>query len=296
MTAGRGFRDLREQALRQNMRFSMSNVDPKSFTQSALGRYGYAQAQTNQAAIDQGLRSYMLGIYNHMTIGLAISALVSLGMFMLSTQATPDGAAAKIGSSIFLTPFGAAVYASPLKWVVMLAPLAFIFFFSFRFERMSYSALLGTFWAFAAVMGVSLGSIFLVFQMGSIVQIFFVTAAAFAGLSLFGYTTKKDLTGVGKFCVMGLIGLVVASLGALLMSSVFGIKSSGFQFALNCIGVLVFSGLTAWDTQRLKEEYFYVMGDATMAAKASLSGALNLYLNFINMFQSLLSIFGTRND
>ena len=281
---------------RDRTRFKMAN-DPNSFTQSALGRYGYAQApaQVDQAAIDQGLRSYMLGIYNHMTIGLAISAMVSLGMFMLSTQATSTGAAARLGTDLYLTPFGATVYASPLKWVVMLAPLAFIFFISFRFERMSYSALLGTFWAFAATMGVSLGSIFLVFKMGSVVQVLFMTSAMFAGLSLFGYTTMKDLSGLGKFCMMGLIGLIVASLGAMVLGS-FGIKSSAFQFALNVIGMLVFAGLTAWDTQKLKEDYSYVMHDATLAAKASLSGALNLYLNFINMFQIMMSMFGSRND
>jgi uncharacterized protein len=268
--------------------FPMSNYEPNAYSQTGAG-------VANQVAIDQGLRSYMLGIYNHMTIGLAITALVAVGVAMMaitgdaaSAAKNATGAAFSLGGGRFLTSFGYTLYATPLKWAIMLAPLAFILVLSWRFDKMSYQTLLGTFWAFAGVMGLSMGSIFLVYKLGSIGQVFFITAAAFAGLSLVGYTTKKDLSGMGKFLMMGLIGLMIASIVSIFM------KSSALQFAINVIGVLIFAGLTAYDTQRLKEEYYYVAGDATMAGKASISGALSLYLNFINMFQMLLSLFGNK--
>ncbi len=269
----------------------MSNFEP-----NAYGQYGAGVARADQAAIDQGLRSYMLGIYNHMTIGLAITALVAVGIGMLamtgdvnSAARTAQGAAMRLaGETRFLTPFGALLYTTPLKWVIMLAPLAFILVLSWRFDRMSYTALLGTFWAFAAVMGLSMGAIFLVYSLGSIGQVFFITAASFGAMSLFGYTTKKDLSGLGRFLIMGLFGLIIASIVNIFM------QASALQFAINVIGVLIFAGLTAYDTQRLKEEYYYVAGDAALIGKASVMGALSLYLNFINMFQMLLSLFGNR--
>lgn len=237
------------------------------------GLWGAGVARGTEARVyDQGLRAYMLGIYNHMALGLGISGLVALGIFMMGRT----------------SPVVQALYGSPLKWVIMLAPLAFVFFISFRFEKMSYSALLGTFWAFAATMGLSLGSIFFIYKIGSIFQVFFITAAAFGAMSLYGYTTKRALSGMGSFLVMGLFGLMIASLVNLFM------QSSALQFAISAIGVLVFAGLTAWDTQRLKEEYEYVASDGTMMAKSSVMGALTLYLNFINMFQMLLSLFGNR--
>jgi hypothetical protein len=250
----------------------MSNFDPNA------SAWGQPYAPTRSAAeIDQGLRSFMLGVYNHMITGLAVSGLVAMGTNMLAG-----------GSLRTLTPFGQMLYLSPLKWVVMLAPLAFILFFSFRADRMSASAARGMFYAFAAVMGLSLSSILMVYTSASIVQMFFVTAAAFGGLSLFGYTTKKSLSGMGSFLIMGLIGLVIASLVNLFM------QSSALQFAISAIGVLVFAGLTAWDTQRLKEMYIYSDLGAEEAGKLSINGALSLYLNFINMFQMLLSLFGNR--
>jgi hypothetical protein len=183
-----------------------------------------------------------------------------------------------------------ALYMSPLKWVVMLAPLAFVFFLSFRFERMSYSALLGTFLAFAATMGLSMGSIGLVFKVGSIVQALFATTAAFGALSLYGYTTKRSLSGMGSFLVMGLFGLIIASL-----INIF-VGSGVLGFAISLLGVLIFAGLTAWDTQRLKEEYDLVAGSGELAQKASVMGALTLYLNFVNMFQFILSLTGQRDE
>jgi uncharacterized protein len=254
----------------------MSNFDPNA------SAWGQPYVQTRSAAeIDQGLRSFMLGVYNHMITGLAVSGLVAMGTNMLATTTTAAGRTA-------LTPLGHLLYVSPLKWVIMLAPLAFILLFSFRADKMSASSARAMFYAFAAVMGLSLSSILIVFTGGSIVQMFFVTAAAFAGLSLFGYTTKKSLSGMGSFLIMGLIGLVIASLVNLFM------QSSMLQFAISAIGVLVFAGLTAWDTQRLKEMYIYGEGTAEELAKLSINGALSLYLNFINMFQMLLSLFGNR--
>ena len=232
-------------------------------------------SRVGTAQYDAGLRAYMLGIYNHMTLGLAISAFVAVGAYML--------AASNPGVRL-------ALYGSPLRWIIMLAPLGFVMFMSFRFDRVSYQSLLFTFWAFAAVMGLSLSTWFLVFKVGSIIQVFFVTAAAFGGLSLYGYTTRKSLSAMGAFMAMGLIGLIVAMLINLF------VQSSAFQFALNIIGVVIFAGLTAWDTQRLKDSYEQVAHDGTLMAKYSLMGALTLYLNFINLFQFLLSIMGNRNN
>ncbi|WP_293853090.1 Bax inhibitor-1/YccA family protein [uncultured Alsobacter sp.] len=262
----------------------MSNYD-----RNPAARFGTGFARTGAAEYDQGLRAYMLGIYNHMTLGLAISALVALGVAKLAITTDPSLAVGKVGGTL-VTSFGALLYASPLKWVVMLSPLAFIFFLSFRFDRMSQGTLLGTFLAFAGVMGLSMGSIFLVYTSASIMQALFITAASFAGLSLFGYTTKKSLSGMGSFLIMGVWGLLIAGLVNIFM------QSSVFQFAINLMGVLIFAGLTAWDTQRLKEEYDIVAGDGEMAGKASVMGALSLYLNFINMFQFILALVGNRNE
>ena len=257
----------------------MADYDRNAYAPSAAGMGRSMSA----AQYDQGLRSYMLGIYNHMTIALAISGLVAIGAFMLGTT---TGASGKLA----LTPFGQAIWVSPLKWLVILAPLAFTLVLSFRWEKMSMGALLGTFYTFAAAMGLSLSSVFVIYKLGSIAQVFFITAASFGALSLFGYTTKKDLSSMGKFMMMGLFGLIIAGIVNIFM------QSSALQFGINLIGVLVFAGLTAWDTQRLKEEYDLVAGDATLAQKWSLMGALTLYLNFINMFQMLLSLMGNRNE
>jgi uncharacterized protein len=258
---------------------SMADYDRNAYAPYAAGMGRSMSA----AQYDQGLRSYMLGIYNHMTVALAISGLVAIGAFMLGTTA---GASGKLA----LTPFGQAIWVSPLKWVVMLAPLAFTLVLSFRWEKMSMGALLGTFYAFAAAMGLSLSSVFVIYKLGSIAQVFFITAASFGALSLFGYTTKKDLSSMGKFMMMGLFGLIIAGVVNIFM------QSSALQFGINLIGVLVFAGLTAWDTQRLKEEYDAVAGDDVLMQKWSLMGALTLYLNFINMFQMLLSLLGNRNE
>ncbi|WP_293798542.1 Bax inhibitor-1/YccA family protein [uncultured Bosea sp.] len=256
----------------------MSNFDRNAPVWGA----GRAQ-QTSAVEMDQGLRSFMLGVYNNMTIGLAITGLAALAISMLAIAGyTPDG---KIAG---LTALGQAIYLSPLKWVVMLAPLAFIMLFSFKAENMSAASARTMFFVFAAVMGVSMSSILVVFTGASVVRVFFITAAAFGALSLVGYTTKKSLSGMGSFLIMGLIGLIIASVVNLFLAS------SALSFGISVLGVLIFAGLTAWDTQRLKEMYLYSNLDPESAAKLSVNGALSLYLNFINMFQMLISLLGDR--
>jgi FtsH-binding integral membrane protein len=228
-------------------------------------------------AVDEGLRSYMLGVYNYMAAGIALTGVVAYLTFAMAVQ---DGA---------LTPFGQAIFQSPLRWVVMLAPLGFVLFLGFRIQQMSVGAAQASFWAFAAVMGLSLSSIFLVYTGQSIAQIFFITAATFGALSLWGYTTKRDLSGWGSFLFMGVVGIVIASLVNLFL------QSSGLMFAISVIGVLVFAGLTAYDTQRIKDGYLMLRGDAAMLAKGAIMGALELYLDFINMFIMLLNLFGQRD-
>jgi uncharacterized protein len=241
------------------------------------------------AQVDQGLRSFMLGVYNHMVLGLAISAVVALGINMAAVADSPAEAVARMGG-VPLTAFGRALYGTPLMWVVALAPLAFIFLFSFRMERMSAASARTTFLAFAAVMGASLSTLLIRYTGASVVQVFFITAASFGALSLWGYTTRRSLSGMGSFLVMGLFGLIIASLVNLFVAS------SALQFAISVIGVLIFAGLTAYDTQKLKEMYLHGNYDGEAAAKVSIFGALTLYLDFINMFQFLLALFGSRNE
>jgi FtsH-binding integral membrane protein len=248
----------------------MANFD-QNRVQTGLG--------ARDTAIDQGLRSYMLSVYNYMAAGLAITGVVAWLAFQLAVVQTDGGMA--------LSPFGHALYASPLRWVVMLAPLGLVFYLSARIGSMSLSAAQISFWAFAGLMGLSLSSIFLVYTGTSITQTFFVTAAAFGSLSLYGYTTKRDLSAMGSFMFMGLIGIIIASLVNLFL------QSSALQFAVSVLGVVIFAGLTAWDTQRIKEVYF--AGDSAIAAgKKAVMGALSLYLDFINMFMFLLQFLGNR--
>ena len=222
------------------------------------------------AAFDAGLRSYMLSVYNYMTSGVLLTGIVAL-LFAGS------GAAQNI-------MFGPGL----LKWVIVLSPLAFILVMNFGLNRMSTLGLQMSFWGFATAMGLSMSTIFLVYTGTSIAQTFFATAAAFAGLSLFGYTTKRDLSGLGSFLIMGVVGLLVASLLNLWL------QSGPLQMAISAIGVLIFAGLTAYDTQRIKSMYAYVAG-TDMAGKTAIMGALSLYLDFVNMFQFLLSFMGQRD-
>ncbi|NKB54377.1 MAG: BAX inhibitor (BI)-1/YccA family protein [Rhizobiaceae bacterium] len=226
-----------------------------------------------RADIDEGLRSYMLGIYNYMATAIGVTGVAAFGM---ATWASNNPAVAN------------AIYNSPLKWVLMIAPLAFVMVISFGINKLSKSAATGIFYAFAAVMGVSMSWIFLVYNIPSIVQTFFVTAASFGALSLYGYTTKRSLSGMGSFLMMGLFGLILAMIVNIFM------QSGALSFVINVIGVLIFAGLTAYDTQRLKNTYDMVAGNAEAVAKSSIMGALSLYLNFVNMFMFLLSFMGNR--
>ncbi|TCD13869.1 Bax inhibitor-1/YccA family protein [Oricola cellulosilytica] len=246
-----------------------------------------AGARTYDASIDQGLRAYMIKVYNLMAAGLVITALAALGTVALATTSDPSAAVAQLGNGKMLTNIGATLYGSPLRWVVMLAPLALVFFMGFRIERIKPQTAQAIFYAFAALIGVSMSSIFLVYTSASIVQTFFITATAFGALSLYGYTTKRDLTAIGSFLFMGLIGLILAMVVNLFL------QSSALQFAVSAIGVLIFAGLTAYDTQKIKEMY-YVNDDGAVASRKAIMGALALYLDFINMFQFLLYFLGNR--
>ena len=249
--------------------------------------FGRAAGRTDAAAVDAGLRAYMLRIYNYMSIGLAITGLAALGVYMAAVTTDPAGAAAKIGNA-FLTPFGYAMFVSPLKWLFFLAPLVMVMVISFGIDRLRPATAQMLFWVFSALMGISLSSIFLVYTHTSIVRVFFITAASFGALSLYGYVTKRDLTGVGSFAVMGLFGILIA-----MFVNVF-LGSSMLQFIISVVGVLVFSGLTAYDTQRLKNDYIYGYASqgGDIAERAAITGALSLYLNFINLFTFLRHLLG----
>jgi FtsH-binding integral membrane protein len=253
--------------------------------------FGRAAGRADAATVDAGLRSYMLRIYNYMTIGLAITGLAALGIYMLAVADGSSSADAIRIGKLYLTPIGYQIYVGPLKWLFMLAPLAMVFAISAGINKFKPATTQMLFWIFSALMGVSLSSIFLVFTHTSIVRVFFITAASFGALSLFGYTTRRDMSGMGSFLLMGLFGIIIASL-----VNIF-IASSALQFFVSVIGVLVFAGLTAWDTQRLKNDYIYGYASqgGDVAERAAISGALSLYLNFINLFTLLLQLLGQRD-
>ena len=241
--------------------------DPQS-TRSPFG----SGAQLNGAMIgtatrDDGLRSYMLSIYNYMASGVLLSGVVAL-LFARSGMA-------------------AQVLQTPLRWLIMLAPLGFVMAMSFGLHKMQSSTLKALFWGFSVTMGLSLSSIILFYTGSSIAMTFFATAGAFGGLSLYGYTTKRNLSAMGAFMVMGLIGIIIA-----MVLNIF-IQSSAMQLAISVLGVLIFAGLTAWDTQRLRSTYYQVQG-TDLVQKVVIMGALSLYLDFVNMFQFLLSFMGDR--
>lgn len=241
-------------------------LGPNNRFGARAGRMDHSQAY--DASIDMGLRKYMLGVYNYMALGVAITGLMA---YVISTQPA----------------IMQAIFGTGLAWVVMLAPLAFILVLNFGIHKLSASATQLMFWAFASVMGLSLSTIFITYTDASIARVFFITAGAFAGLSLYGYTTKRDLTGFGSFLIMGLIGLVIAMIVNMFLAS------SALDFAISVIGVLIFAGLTAYDTQRIKSMYYEGDG-AEVMTKKSVMGALSLYLDFINMFLMLLHLFGNR--
>ena len=245
-------------------------------------------AGVRTAQIDEGLRAHMNKVYSTMSVGMVITALAAWAISGLAITETPTQYA--MGNGEYLTGFGYALYASPLKWLVMFLPLIMVFAFGALINRLSAAGAQTFFYAFALAMGASISSIFLVFTGYSIVQVFLITAVAFAGLSLWGYTTKKDISGWGSFLIMGVIGLIVASIVNIFLGS------PAIMFAISMLGVLIFAGLTAYDTQKIKTDYIAhaAHGDQEWLAKSAIMGALNLYLDFINMFMFLLQLFGNR--
>ena len=213
----------------------------------------------------------MLGVYNNMGIALAISGLVS---FLFANSPTLMNG----------------IFGSPLKWLVLFAPLVFVFIFSAKINSMSVDTARTCLWAFAALMGLSLAPIFLMYTGASIARAFFITASLFGAMSLYGYTTKKDLTGMGSFLFMGLIGVVIASVVNIFL------KSSGLDFVVSILSVIIFTGLTDYDSQRIKSMYYQLAGSGDAIAKASIMGALSLYMDFINLFITMLRFFGDRRE
>jgi FtsH-binding integral membrane protein len=254
--------------------------------------------------IDAGLRAYMLRIYNYMAVGLAITGLAALGIYLISVTDQPERAAYIVRGShvigiagatvldrdVLLTSIGYTVFVGPLKWVFILAPVILVFALSFGLGRVRAATAQMLFWIYAALVGLSLGSIFLVFTHTSIVRVFFITGASFAALSLWGYTTRRDLAGFGAFLMMGVIGLFIAALVNLFL------QSSVLHWTASVIAVLVFAGFSAWNTQQLKNEYLYGAMAGNALESSAILGALSLYLNFINMFLYLLQLFGERDQ
>ncbi len=247
-------------------------------------------AGTRAEQIDQGLRAHMNKVYGTMSVGMLITALAAWAIAGLAVTTDPALAVGQMKNGTMLTGLGAAIYTSALRWVIMFAPLAMIFAFGAVMQRASAQAAQLFFFAFATLIGVSLSSIFVFYTTFSIVQTFLVTAVAFAGLSLYGYTTKRDISGWGSFLIMGVIGILVASIVNIFLGS------PAIMFAISVLGVLIFAGLTAYDTQNIKTNYLAHAhhGDQEWLEKSAIHGALNLYLDFLNMFQFLLMFLGNQ--
>ena len=233
------------------------------------------------AAIDAGLRAYMIRVYNYMAAGVALTGVVAYFTF---NAAVVTNAAGQITG---LTSFGQTIFSGPLVIVLFLGTLGLVFFMSFRISHLQPSTALGLFLVYAGLLGLMLSSVFLAYTQASITRTFFISAASFGALSLYGYTTQRDLSPIGSFLIMGLFGLILA-----MVVNIF-LKSTGLDFAISAIGVLIFAGLTAWDTQRIKEMYS-VNDDGTVAGRKAVMGALTLYLDFINLFLFLLRFMGDR--
>ncbi len=247
----------------------------------AAARTGY---RTDQIAIDAGLRAYMIRVYNYMASGVALTGLVA----WFAYQAAGGDSIVISGHSITgLTGFGQAIFGGPLMWLFILAPLGLVMLLSFGINRLSASTALTVFYVYAGLLGISLASIFLVYTGASITRVFFISAATFGAMSLYGYTTRRDLTAMGSFLFMGLIGIIIASVVNIFL------HSSVLYWVISVLGVLIFVGLTAYDTQSIKEMYD-VNDDGTIAGRKAVMGALRLYLDFINLFLMLLRLFGDR--
>jgi uncharacterized protein len=249
------------------------------FDRNVASARGYGADRA--VAVDAGLRAYMIRVYNTMAMGVALTGIVS--WFTYNAAVVTDTA----GRVASLTPFGQAIFSGPATIILFLATLGLVFFMSFRVQTLSVGTATGLFFLYAGLLGLMLASVFLVYTGQSIARVFFITAASFGALSLYGYTTQRDLGPIGAFLIMGLIGLILASLVNIFLAS------SGLSFVISVVGVLVFAGLTAYDTQRIKEMYD-VNDDGTVSGRKAIMGALTLYLDFINMFLMLLRLFGDR--
>jgi FtsH-binding integral membrane protein len=239
---------------------------------------GFSPART--AEIDAGLRAYMIRIYNYMAAGVALTGVVSWLTFNAATVTNEAG-------RLVLTPFGQMIYSGPLTIVLFLGTLGIVFFLSFRIDKLQASTALALFLLYAGLLGLMLSSVFLAYTGASITRTFFIAAASFGALSVYGYTTQRDLSPIGTFLIMGLFGLILA-----MIVNIF-LKSSGLEFAISAIGVLIFAGLTAWDTQKIKEMYD-ANDDGTVSGRKTVMGALTLYLDFINLFLFMLRFLGDR--
>ena len=238
-------------------------------------------ATDRAVAYDMGLRAHMIRVYNYMAGGVALTGAIAWLTYQMAVTTNATGAITG------LTPFGHTLFGTPLQWVVMLAPLGFVLFMSFRIGHIQASTARLLFFIFAAVLGLSLATIFMVFTATSITRVFFISAASFGALSLYGYTTRRSLDALGSFLLMGLFGIIIASLVNLFLAS------SALQWIISVVGVGVFAGLTAWDTQKIKE-FYDPLDDGTVAGRKAIMGALSLYLDFINIFLSLLQLMGDR--
>jgi FtsH-binding integral membrane protein len=246
-----------------------------------------ARASTTVDYIDAGLRSYMLRVYNYMLAGLVVTGLASYGTFLAAVTDNPANAAARLPGGVMLTSLGVTLFTGPLMWVLMFASLGLVMFLSFRVNKMSVGAAQASFLGYAALIGVTFASLAVVYTYASIAQVFFITAATFGAMSLWGYTTKTDLTSFGHFLFMGLIGIIIASVVG------FFWHSAMLQWVISVAGVLIFTGLTAYDTQSIKDSYT-AGDDAATSGRKAIFGALRLYLDFINLFLMLLRLMGNR--
>jgi FtsH-binding integral membrane protein len=236
--------------------------------------------------VDEGLRAYMLRVYNYMLAGLAITGIASYVTFLLAVTTDPTQAVARVPNGMLLTSVGAALL-GPFMWVLLLGSLGLVLFLSFRIQHMSVATARASFLVYAALVGVTFGTLFIAYTTASVAEVFFITAATFGAMSLYGYTTRADLSGWGSFLFMGLIGIIIASVVG------FFIHSSMLQWVISIAGVIIFTGLTAYDTQWIKENY--VAGDdGTAMGRKAIFGALKLYLDFINLFLMLLRLLGSR--
>ena len=245
-------------------------------------------SRADTGLLDVGLRAHMLRVYNYLAGGIGLAAIIAYALFSMSVTTDPALAVATFGGKK-LTAFGAAFFGSPLYLVVSFAPLVMLIGLMFVGQRLGVFGTQVAYWLLVTLIGASLSAVFMRYKLGSAAQVFAITSVAFASLSLWGYTTKRDLSGFGTFLMMGLIGIILASLLNLWF------QSGAMQFAISCIGVLVFAGLTAYDTQRIKDEYLMIAGDTVEVAKAAVWGALSLFLDFVNLFQFLLSLLGNRD-